>query len=344
MRTGALLFLVAALVVRRHLHRYEHRSTLARDRCARRSPTPTVTPVRDTIHFDVSGAGCDGAGVCTIALCRPFPTSSSPVQIDGYTQPGASPNANLRGGHERGPEDRGLIRAATSAVTVSTFDAGGRLDDPRPRDRRRVRLHGSRSFYSSDNQDHRDASLASTPRGNARRPPSLGPRRIRGHRRPPCRRNGSRRPQPPSLGPRQQSGIRDQSAHHSAHDSGQPHRHRHHGRETHAASSLSNTVGRLQSSGTRPPGASVVGGNVVRGGSSGMFLGYLRRGYDARRRTVEGNCFGTDVTGSRSTWEHLLRHPPGGGSGRSVESGRARATWIAFNRGAGVRSLQHHRR
>ena len=51
----------------------------------------------DTIAFNVSGAGCDGSGVCTIALDSALPVISSPVTIDGYTQSGASPNTNPTG-------------------------------------------------------------------------------------------------------------------------------------------------------------------------------------------------------------------------------------------------------
>ncbi len=51
----------------------------------------------DTIDFNVSGAGCDGAGVCTITPVLPFPGIGDPVTIDGYTQPGASPNTNAEG-------------------------------------------------------------------------------------------------------------------------------------------------------------------------------------------------------------------------------------------------------
>ena len=51
----------------------------------------------DTIAFNVSGAGCDGSGVCTITTASVFPTISSPVVIDGYTQPGSSPNTNAEG-------------------------------------------------------------------------------------------------------------------------------------------------------------------------------------------------------------------------------------------------------
>ena len=51
----------------------------------------------DTIAFNVSGAGCDGGGVCTITPASQLPNVSSPVLIDGYTQSGAQPNTNAEG-------------------------------------------------------------------------------------------------------------------------------------------------------------------------------------------------------------------------------------------------------
>ncbi len=51
----------------------------------------------DTIAFNVSGAGCTGGGVCTITPASLLPTVSETVLIDGYTQPGASPNTNATG-------------------------------------------------------------------------------------------------------------------------------------------------------------------------------------------------------------------------------------------------------
>src|SRR5262245_10203371 len=51
----------------------------------------------DTIAFNVTGAGCDGNGVCTITLASSLPVFSSPVLLDGYTQPGSSPNTNAQG-------------------------------------------------------------------------------------------------------------------------------------------------------------------------------------------------------------------------------------------------------
>ena len=51
----------------------------------------------DTIAFNVSGAGCVG-GVCTITpMTNAYPFITGPVTIDGYTQPGSSPNTNAQG-------------------------------------------------------------------------------------------------------------------------------------------------------------------------------------------------------------------------------------------------------
>ena len=51
----------------------------------------------DTIAFNLSGAGCSGSGVCTIAPTTALPVILSPVLIDGYTQPGSSPNTIAQG-------------------------------------------------------------------------------------------------------------------------------------------------------------------------------------------------------------------------------------------------------
>ena len=55
----------------------------------------------DTIAFNIpaaTDAGCDAAtGVCTIQPGSALPTITDPVVIDGYTQPGASPNTNPTG-------------------------------------------------------------------------------------------------------------------------------------------------------------------------------------------------------------------------------------------------------
>ncbi len=52
----------------------------------------------DTIAFNIpaaTDAGCDsGTGVCTILPASALPTIIDPVIIDGYTQPGSSPNTN----------------------------------------------------------------------------------------------------------------------------------------------------------------------------------------------------------------------------------------------------------
>jgi len=50
----------------------------------------------DTIAFNVTGTGCDGFGVCTIALGGTL-LVTGPVTIDGYTQPGSAVNTILTG-------------------------------------------------------------------------------------------------------------------------------------------------------------------------------------------------------------------------------------------------------
>jgi hypothetical protein len=54
---------------------------------------------RDTIDFDIpaSDPNCNASGVCTITPASALPTISEPVTIDGYTQPGASPNTLATG-------------------------------------------------------------------------------------------------------------------------------------------------------------------------------------------------------------------------------------------------------
>ncbi len=51
-----------------------------------------TAPGLDTIAFNVSGTGCDGAGVCTIAPIANLDDITEAVVVDGYTQPGASAN------------------------------------------------------------------------------------------------------------------------------------------------------------------------------------------------------------------------------------------------------------
>ncbi len=51
----------------------------------------------DTIAFNVTGAGCDGSGVCTITPASDLPVVTSPVLIDGYTQSGSAANTNAQG-------------------------------------------------------------------------------------------------------------------------------------------------------------------------------------------------------------------------------------------------------
>ena len=56
-----------------------------------------ANPGADTIAFDVSGAGCDPFGPCTIAPASALPFVTSPVTIDGFTQGGAAVNTVTSG-------------------------------------------------------------------------------------------------------------------------------------------------------------------------------------------------------------------------------------------------------
>ena len=69
----------------------------------------------DTIAFNVSGAGCGGSGVCTITPQSVLPTVSGTLLIDGYTQPGSSPNTN----------STGAINAAPKIVLSGAVVGGG---------------------------------------------------------------------------------------------------------------------------------------------------------------------------------------------------------------------------
>ena len=89
----------------------------------------------DTVAFNVSGAGCDGAGVCTIVLASQLPTVSGTVLIDGYTQSGASPNTNATGAINavlkivvsgaNVPGAQGLILSASDTVVRGLVMNGG---------------------------------------------------------------------------------------------------------------------------------------------------------------------------------------------------------------------------
>ena len=59
---------------------------------ANANPNSVVEP--DSIDFTIPAANCSANGVCTIAPLTPLPDITDPVIIDGYTQAGATPNAN----------------------------------------------------------------------------------------------------------------------------------------------------------------------------------------------------------------------------------------------------------
>ena len=66
----------------------------------------------DTIAFNIPGDG-----VQTITLQSNLPTITDPVNIDGYTQPGSSPNTN--------PIAMGEQRRAANRVSTSPGDVDG---------------------------------------------------------------------------------------------------------------------------------------------------------------------------------------------------------------------------
>ena len=70
-----------------------------------------ASPGADTIAFNVSGAGCDGSGVCTIAPTSQLHSVDEALTIDGYTQPGASVNTATFGSNA-------VLKIALSGVNI----------------------------------------------------------------------------------------------------------------------------------------------------------------------------------------------------------------------------------
>ena len=80
-----------------------------------------ASPGLDTIAFNVTGAGCAGTPtVCTIAPASALPVITSPVLIDGYTQPGSSPNTLALG-----DDAVLLIEIDGSALSAPVLDLAG---------------------------------------------------------------------------------------------------------------------------------------------------------------------------------------------------------------------------
>lgn len=81
--------------------------------------------VTDTIAFNITGAGCAGTPtVCTIKPTSSLPTLTDPVIIDGYTQPGSSPNSLAVGDNAviLVEIDGSGINGAASAFFILTTD------------------------------------------------------------------------------------------------------------------------------------------------------------------------------------------------------------------------------
>ena len=125
----------------------------------------------DTIAFNVSGAGCYGSGVCTIAPTTALPAIISPVLIDGYTQPGSSPNTIAQGAINA------VLKIVLSGVSIP-----GRTGSPLARTAPARRSAASSSTGASPTASFRRARTAtpcgvasseSTPSGR-RRPQTAG--------------------------------------------------------------------------------------------------------------------------------------------------------------------------
>ncbi len=95
------------------------------------------TPGADTIVFNIPSLdpGCVG-GVCTIKPATPFDPISDPVFIDGYTQPGSSPNTDpvadnavllIELDGSSAPSGIGLLLAGSGSHTVQGLVVGGWL-------------------------------------------------------------------------------------------------------------------------------------------------------------------------------------------------------------------------
>ena len=81
--------------------------------------------ITDTIAFAITGAGCTGTPtVCTIQPASALPPLTDPVIIDGYTQPGSSPNSLAVGDNAviLVEIDGSAINGAASAFFILTTD------------------------------------------------------------------------------------------------------------------------------------------------------------------------------------------------------------------------------
>jgi CSLREA domain-containing protein/uncharacterized repeat protein (TIGR01451 family) len=84
-----------------------------------------LMPDPDVIEFDIPTLDCTGpGGACVIAPTSPLPTVTASVLIDGYTQPGASPNvfqpsANLGTNAQLRIELDGVFVSASNGLTIN---------------------------------------------------------------------------------------------------------------------------------------------------------------------------------------------------------------------------------
>ena len=141
--------------------------TAANTNAAPSGDTTPGDPGLDTIAFDIPGAG-----VRTIHLTSALPTITDPVVIDGYTQPGSSPNT---------------LPDGDNAVLLIELNRGELID--RWTDDRSREQHGPRAGDQPARLARHDQDRGRQPdRGQLPRP------RRHGHRR--CGHAGDRRGHP----------------------------------------------------------------------------------------------------------------------------------------------------
>ena len=159
----------------------------------------------DTIAFNVSGAGCDGGGVCTITPASQLPSISSPVLIDGYTQPGAQPNTNAQGALNT------VLKIVLSGATIQSTGLPFTTAPPTDRPSAVWSSTAAGATQSGSNSPVAEgpcaaASSAPTPRGRRSRARTTSAGSTRNSA-PPSRRAGPRRRTGTSSPATSQSGI-----------------------------------------------------------------------------------------------------------------------------------------
>ena len=181
----------AAARLRRDLHGHQHRTTPGPARCARRSLDANAHAGPDTIAFNVSGRAAT-AGRLHDRAGTPLPSIPTPSPIDGYTQPGASPNTNAAGRH------RAVLKIVLSGANLAGLGRhphrrADDVDGPGPRRQWRLRYASAPSCRTTTSSRGCfigiDAAGAGRRSERQRRPRAVRRRAPRSAARPPADRN-----------------------------------------------------------------------------------------------------------------------------------------------------------